>query len=319
MRIVISLFIMAALAIPCRVWPASFDCGKAATRVEKTICSNTDLSRADERLAQVYGECLKKALNRPKVVEDQKNWLQVRNRGNDVASLRDMYRDRIRELEQETPLIIPRPADYGCEGFLERNRISDIADCAVSESGAIGAIAGRTYHYALFCLVPDYATEKKCAAASYYNDRGLAVFYQDKGNRQQMLYMERGDDDIGTNIYAKPELVRNSFGQFLYIPIRVDGTGNFNASEYYLWNDERREWTLLDATSWLKDLQKRLPPGLSIWKGVWPDIATMTAEAGLYHQDDGNCCPTGGIAEITLSLKNNRFMLKSFKIRKVDE
>src|SRR5687767_917407 len=27
--------------------------------------------------------------------------------------------------------------------------------------------------------------------------------------------------------------------------------------------------------------------------GVWPDLHTLRAEAGLYREGDGNCCPTG--------------------------
>lgn len=44
----------------CRnVIAASFDCGKARTPVEKTICSYPDISHADEQLASAYAAALR--------------------------------------------------------------------------------------------------------------------------------------------------------------------------------------------------------------------------------------------------------------------
>ena len=37
---------------------ASFNCGKAATVVEKSVCANKDLSARDERLAALYKQHL---------------------------------------------------------------------------------------------------------------------------------------------------------------------------------------------------------------------------------------------------------------------
>jgi hypothetical protein len=211
----------------------------------------------------------------------------------------------------------PQFSADSCDGFLQRNDIGDIADCRVAETGVIGAIGGLTYHYALYSIVPEYATSwGKCGSAGYYLHRGLAIFTRAEGGQRKNLFLERGSDDVGMFVYAEPAMVKNSLGTFLHIPIRVDGTGNFNESEYYLWNERLSEWTLLDAKSWLRDLKKQLPPDLSIWKGVWPDIATMTAEAGLYRKGDGNCCPTGGRAEIRLILKDRRFQVKSVRNRK---
>lgn len=309
--------IILLLAGACSSWAAGFDCAKASSATEKMICADAEISRADGELARVYADAVKMALNRPMLVHDQREWLRKRNSITDAEALPALYRERIRRLESVPRADTLQFSAKDCDGFLRRNDITDVADCRVIETGTVGAMGGRTYDYAQYCIVPGYTTgDRDCDSAGYYHRRGLAVFTREKEGQQKRLFLERGSSDIGSFVYDKPEIVRNSYGTFLYLPIRVDGTGNFNDSEYYLWNERLSEWTLLDSRSWLKGLAKRIPPGLAIWKGVWPDIATMTAEAGLYRKGDGNCCPTGGRAEIRLTLKGRKFQVMSVKIRK---
>jgi uncharacterized protein YecT (DUF1311 family) len=61
---------------------ASFDCGKAATKVENLICSSSYISKLDDDLAKVFQEAIHKANEEQKqrLVNEQKNWLkQSRN------------------------------------------------------------------------------------------------------------------------------------------------------------------------------------------------------------------------------------------------
>lgn len=82
-------------------WKVSFDCGKAATYVEKNICSNIYLSQLDGVLSQNYkyisasdiGDDARKHLK-----STQKNWLQDRNKCSDVQCLVDIYKKRIDEI-----------------------------------------------------------------------------------------------------------------------------------------------------------------------------------------------------------------------------
>ncbi|BBA33557.1 hypothetical protein sS8_1599 [Methylocaldum marinum] len=88
-----------ATALPA----ASFDCAKARATVEKLICADTDLSRQDQRLSEVYGkaaERLAEDKTRLKQLGDeQKAWLRQRGRCTDMACLKQVYRTRISELE----------------------------------------------------------------------------------------------------------------------------------------------------------------------------------------------------------------------------
>jgi uncharacterized protein YecT (DUF1311 family) len=57
---------------------ASFDCGKAATPLEKAICSDPKLGRADIVLARAYAAALKEAYarDRPSLIVSERKWLR---------------------------------------------------------------------------------------------------------------------------------------------------------------------------------------------------------------------------------------------------
>ena len=95
----------------------------------------------------------------------------------------------------------------------------------------------------------------------------------------------------------------------LNLPIAWEGTAHGNDSEYYI--REAGKWERIEAEEWLKELRTRIPPGLEIWKGVWPKLETMEAEAGLYRGGDSNCCPSGGVARIRLAIRSRQFVIDS--------
>lgn len=196
----------------------------------------------------------------------------------------------------------------------------DYRDCAVSEFGKFGAVDGETYYYALYCLIPNYAPDKgKCVDGSFnalfFRQRGLVVFAGDDSNGDIRLLFERVSSDIGTLLYEKPQITHGAERTLLYLPIALDGTGHGNESEYYL--REEGKWEPVEAEAWLDDLKARTPGDLSIWKGVWPNLETMQAQAGLYRNGDVNCCPTGGIAKIRLAIRSRRFVIESVVIEPV--
>ena len=190
----------------------------------------------------------------------------------------------------------------------------DVGECRVSSFGALGTVGGQVYYYALYCLLTnDRLAEGHCGDTSFvgrsHRNRGLAVFAGDRGSATVRLAYERVNPEVGIMVYAQPEILRTGHGTFLYLPIRVDGTGSYNESEYYL--RAGGAWQRLDSESWLKDLASRLPPGREIWKGVWPNLATLRAESGLWRKGDGNCCPTGGQVRVRLAIRDRRFVIVS--------
>jgi hypothetical protein len=199
---------------------------------------------------------------------------------------------------------------------------SDARECRVSEFGEFGTVEDLIYEYAIYCLIPnhspgDYTCDGGSFAARYHRGRGLAIFTRSAAEPNARLLFERVHPEVGIMVYPeRPQIVRNSAGTLLYIPIAFDGTGVFNASEYYLYGADG--WEKVDSASWLDDLLKRIPAGLEIWKGVWPDPQTLEAVAGLYRRGDSNCCPTGGTARIRLSIRSRRMVIDSLEVERVN-
>ncbi|GFO53292.1 hypothetical protein GMSM_02990 [Geomonas sp. Red276] len=287
--------------------------------MEKLLCNDLELSSADDRLSQLYKRVLAKSRDRDKVVAGQREWLKKRNGFSDREVLLKLYKDRMIELEG--PVVVPlRSVTATCDAFLKRNDIDEISACKVSESGRIGTVDNKTYRYALYCIIPDGSTESDgCDPESYHGRRGMSVYVQDGASPQLKLFLDRGSYEIGLYIYGKPEIVQNSFGKLLYLPIVTDGTGNFNESDYFIWDEGIKGWKYLDSASWLTDLQKEIPRDTHVAGGVWPELRTMTAEVFLSHENDPNCCPSGGKALVTLSIKNGRFQITSVKLAKDGE
>ena len=77
---------------------ASFDCARAVTQMEKTICSDPELSKSDEDLAASYSRALKEASDPTAVKEQQREWLAAVQHCTDVSCFRDAYSARIARL-----------------------------------------------------------------------------------------------------------------------------------------------------------------------------------------------------------------------------
>ncbi len=104
------------------VYAASFDCKKAGTEMEKTICSDPKLSSLDENLAKLYGEIRKRLDDGEHVptlkafVESQRAWLAGLRQQKDGAiactaskeCLTSNYQKRLKELQSRLDLILKK-------------------------------------------------------------------------------------------------------------------------------------------------------------------------------------------------------------------
>ena len=88
-------------AIVAKTSGPSFDCLAAASTTERAICSNTELSHLDRKMAILYYSRTNYA-NDSKVRTQQRNWIHERNWtcGADVACLRSEYDERINQLDR---------------------------------------------------------------------------------------------------------------------------------------------------------------------------------------------------------------------------
>jgi hypothetical protein len=188
-------------------------------------------------------------------------------------------------------------------------------ECRVSEFGELPVVDGVTYYYALYCLVPSWSEKGQGSCrgdgfnARHHRARGVALFVRKGPDQMLELVFERANPEIGMLVYEKPVILRTSARTWLQLAIAVDGTSNGNASDYYV--RESGRWAPFDSQGWLKDLETRIPAGLEIRGGIWPDLNTLRAEAGLYRRDDPTCCPSGGVARIQLAVREQRFALEA--------
>ncbi|MFZ6743635.1 lysozyme inhibitor LprI family protein [Undibacterium sp. JH2W] len=119
--------ILACTSITLSATAASFDCDRAATAVEKTICADPALSALDEQLGVQYGELLKLAKDRAAVSRMQHEWIaadsnlpdnrstcEEKNEGRE-ACLAEVYRKRLDLLAALKPLLQQpdQPAEEG--------------------------------------------------------------------------------------------------------------------------------------------------------------------------------------------------------------
>ena len=95
--------------VVCFLWAnthaASFDCKKAKTETEKSICGSDELSKRDEQLAKAYREALSrtaKAGAKQKLQREQREWPALRDARchTNVSCLKSEYDDRIAQLKK---------------------------------------------------------------------------------------------------------------------------------------------------------------------------------------------------------------------------
>lgn len=79
---------------PVEALAASFDCGKAATNIEKLICKTPSLSKADEELSAVYKQAVAVALIADAVKKEQRVWIARRNKCPSAQCLAEEYETR---------------------------------------------------------------------------------------------------------------------------------------------------------------------------------------------------------------------------------
>jgi uncharacterized protein len=102
----------------------SFDCSKVeAGSIEETICKDPALSALDRKMATVYKEAEKKAVNEtpPVLKAEQRGWIKGRNdcwKSEDVKEcIKLNYTLRIAELEARYALVTSTgPFFYACDG-----------------------------------------------------------------------------------------------------------------------------------------------------------------------------------------------------------
>jgi uncharacterized protein len=110
MRWLTGLFVLLACAQASHAATPSFDCARAATWSEKTICGDEGLAMLDREMANAFGTRQGELgdIGRQQLLATQRAWLKSRDEcrpeGDPVGCLTNRYRNRIRELLGQAPV-----------------------------------------------------------------------------------------------------------------------------------------------------------------------------------------------------------------------
>ncbi len=94
-----TVFFISGLLMLTAAHAASFDCAKAASRVEKLICSDPQLSQRDEEMNAAYRAALADEQHRDEVRRQQRAWLSQLGRCADAACIMRAYDTRLAVLK----------------------------------------------------------------------------------------------------------------------------------------------------------------------------------------------------------------------------
>jgi len=92
------IILLLVFLFPSLAYAASFDCARAATKMEKLICGNSQLSKGDEDLAVAYTNALKEASDPAAIKKQQREWLTNAQRCDDYACLMNAFWSQIAQL-----------------------------------------------------------------------------------------------------------------------------------------------------------------------------------------------------------------------------
>ena len=300
MRLVAALAFLLLTIAAARA--ASFDCAKAASPREKTVCADSALSKADEQMAAAYRDALAATLDPFALRRDQRAWLTLLDSPNDPThDYAAAYTNRIELLTKMAAgwkaLTRSFAADKLASACFTTPEIDSDQTCKVEETGKVAGDPKLVYQ--LQGIYDD----------TLRMDGGTVIFAP--GADGMLIPVVTAVSD--TTHFYRPSVVTSGAGTLLWLPGYMEGTGNFNGEQLYL--RVGTGWRDVDQVSWEDALARRLPKDLYVAKGVYPNYKTMTAITPLWSRSrDGNCCPTGGRADIKLSLKGTTIVLEGVRV-----
>jgi len=218
------------------------------------------------------------------------------------------------------PSPVERIAEH-CPEFRGQLGLVTVASCSLTEFGEFASFRGDTYYYALYC-VEEKGSDARYNGSCHDPDSFNSSYGMSRSNIA--IFVRHGADDSVRAVLSEydtggpnrtPRIVENSEGAVMELPLSIAASCDCNASSYYLWRPQTREWALMDWESWQHEAELKFPPDLTNQNGYWPDLSTLTTSGALWRPDDAHCCPSGGSVSVQLGIVDNRFVLRSLEIK----
>ncbi len=176
--------------------------------------------------------------------------------------------------------------------------------CSVTRAGFVATIGLQDFYYAHYCLAN---TTGRC-------DRQAQVVFRNRAYRPE-AFVDMVRIDLPGSAYDTPLLIGSDTESALVTGVQFPGEGEGERS-YFIRRQDR--WEPMEARAWLKNLQARLPAGLSVRavraQSALPDPTTMVVHMPLFLAADRDCCATGGAAQVQLSIEGGVFQVLDLKL-----
>lgn len=107
--------------------------------------------------------------------------------------------------------------------------------------------------------------------------------------------------------FDAPVQFSNKFGTFLDLG-ETHGTGQFPLGRLFIRRD--KSWASVDVETWQQELSKRLPKGMQVWRGPFPNYRNFAAAAVVRQESKGGSLEDDeGYAAIRLTLVGDKLAI----------
>lgn len=110
------------IAFSCTVQAEGFDCEQSQLGIQKTICSDKELSYYDILINVAYERALQTAKNTSVLKQKQRKWILYRNACKDIACMKDLYTQQLEWISKQ-----PRKPVYYKQVMSKDNRVCSVA------------------------------------------------------------------------------------------------------------------------------------------------------------------------------------------------
>lgn len=179
------LFALALALSSSQSQATSFDCAKAASFAEKSICTDSVLSLLDEQVNSEYIRALDGAQNRNQVRLEQREWMRLRDNCTTKNCISTSMSDRVKALAGQVPPQAKATADFDIKRIEQSvsarapattapTQVSDVAKPVPSSKSAQDDHQAVLYlKIALFCMAV------LLLICIWLHRRGSMTIYQD--------------------------------------------------------------------------------------------------------------------------------------------
>jgi len=164
--------------------------------------------------------------------------------------------------------------------------------CRVTAAGPVAGSVG-----ALRFQIQEYVDDGAVMGA------GVAVFTATSGDAARPVAEAVASDAR----FDAPVQFRNEVGVFLDLNAETHGTGQFPLGRLFIQRDG--SWAPVDIDSWQQELAKRLPAGMQVWRGPFPDYPDFAASAVVRRDGGGSLENDEGYAAVLLRFRDGKLTI----------